>query len=103
MDQLFIGAGMMVEDVIVHHGEERQIDKAIEEMAELTKSLMKHRYKEGSYSQVAEEIADVMVMLPQLICLYNAKEDVDKIANLKIVRLKDRMISEGYVFADANE
>lgn len=99
--QMFVDAGMSVEDVIIHHGEERQIDKAIEEMSELTKALAKHRYKEVSYTEVAEEIADVCVMIPQLLCLYNAHDDVDRIVGSKIRRLKMKMESEGYVFREA--
>lgn len=100
MDQLFNEAGMTVDDVVIHYGTESQIDKSIEEMSELTKALLKHRRQEGSYAQVAEEIADVAIMMQQLVTLYNAHGDISDRAVQKLKRLKERMTAEGYVFGD---
>ncbi len=43
---------------------EAQIDVAVEEMAELTQALIKH--KRGKPSNITEELADVEIMLYQL-------------------------------------
>ena len=58
-------------------GKNNQIDKAIEEMAELTQALLKFRHAprplSGSittrYNNVIEEIADVRIMTEQLIMM----------------------------------
>lgn len=49
-------------------GEQNQKDMAIEEMSELTQALMKER--RGRESNVAEEIADVQIVLDQMKLLY---------------------------------
>ena len=49
-------------------GEQNQKNMAIEEMSELTQALMKER--RGRESNVAEEIADLKVVLDQLMILY---------------------------------
>lgn len=74
-------------------GEEPQIDKAIEEMAELTQALLKCRLEKNgkNMANVAEEIADVLIMVEQLIMIYDNEEEVDKHTNNKIARLEQRL------------
>lgn len=53
-------------------GKNTQIDKAIEEMSELIKELIKERYHGIKYRKsVLEEIVDVKIMLTQLEIMYN--------------------------------
>lgn len=62
---------------------------AIEEMAELTQALI--RGERGRVSNVAEEIADVMIMVTQLaLC---QRSSVQKEINFKLERLKSRLDS----------
>lgn len=74
-------------------GVDRQVDKAIEEMAELIKALLKCRSNcnEKTTYEVLEEIADTDIMIEQLkgiFCISNNYEEVNKIKLEKIERLK---------------
>ena len=70
------------------YGEQRQIDKAIEEMAELTAALLHYRERGGSADPVREEIADVGIMLDQLTLIFGG---VDPFRERKISRLRERL------------
>lgn len=80
------------------YGERAQCDVAIEEMAELTKALLKtrrmsdndHAAQQRAISNVIEEIADVEIMISQLKIIYGAPY-VDVIREQKLVRLENRM------------
>ena len=81
----------MLKQAVKHYGANAQIDKAIEEMSELTKALLKDRHGNGNHdTEVAEEIADVLIMVEQLIMIYDNEEEVDKHTNRKISRLINR-------------
>lgn len=68
---------------------------AIEEMSELTKALLKDRRSLRSQKlEVAEEIADVLITIEQLIMIYDNEELVNKNVNSKIARLAERL--KGY-------
>ena len=88
-------------DAIKCWGKETQVDKAIEEMAELTKALIKYRHKEPSaelYSNVCNEIADVENLMQQLRFIFDPDDIlVTKMKNLKIRRLR-KIIDEGGKF-----
>lgn len=75
---------------ITTYGANAQEDVAIEEMAELTKALIKNRRYNTllTADEVREEMADVYIMLIQLILIYGFNEEVVK---QKIDRLKDRL------------
>lgn len=86
-------------------GEDAQTDMVIEEMAELTKALLKLRrkrrsgigYDEPELVDVAEETADVLIMLVQLLRIYGSDfaELVEVNVDEKIKRLKKRLIKAG--------
>jgi len=81
----------VLKQAVKHYGANAQIDKAIEEMSELTKALLKDRHGNGNHdTEVAEEIADVLIMVEQLIMIYDNEEEVDKHTNRKISRLTRR-------------
>ena len=90
---------------IHRYGESAQIDMAIEEMAELTKALLKHRRAErfGQYDvdkvrdNVSEEIADVLIMLAQLQMIFCNRCQVEKIIGEKIERQAKRLAAESEV------
>jgi len=67
-------------------GEQNQKDMAIEEMAELTQALLKER--RGGDHNVAEEIADVTIVLDQLKLLYPEWKSWEQI---KLARLNERL------------
>lgn len=66
-------------------GETAQEGIAIEECAELIQAIShKHRGRENN---IAEEIADVEIMLEQLKIINNCRDEVEKIHKRKIERL----------------
>ena len=85
------------------YGTSGQIDKSIEEMSELTKALLKERYARMTNSHneaidnVCEELADAVIMLNQLVLIFTerylafSREDLQKVVNFKIERLKGKI------------
>lgn len=61
----------------------------IEEMAELTKALMNER--RGRENNIAEELADVKIMLLQMVLIFDNAVEVEKIAEEKVERLDQRL------------
>lgn len=72
-------------------GAEKQLTKAIEEMAELTKELCKYQIGQGSTNHLAEEIADVEIMLNQLVMIFSCPKEVMMWKCNKINRLRKRI------------
>jgi NTP pyrophosphatase (non-canonical NTP hydrolase) len=82
----------VLKEAIQTYGQNAQIDMAIEEMSELTKALLKDRRSLKSQRlEVAEEIADVLITVEQLIMIYDNEELVNKTVNSKIARLAKRL------------
>lgn len=73
------------------YGKANQVDKAIEEMAELTKELLKDRQNAGSVSHIIEEIADVHIMLLQMLMIYDKEGTVNDYIDFKIKRLEHKL------------
>lgn len=79
-------------------GTEAQIDMAIEECGELITALVQWRRGRKEMADVAEEIADVSIMMRQLRLIFGYQA-VNKIEAEKLVRLKNRL--KKYIAADA--
>lgn len=62
-----------------------------EEMSELQKELCKHSRGANNVDNIAEEIADVQIMLEQMMILHDCKEAVDYWKEFKIRRLSERL------------
>jgi hypothetical protein len=73
------------------YGSLPQIVMVFEEMSELQKELCK--YLRGKYSpaSIAEEIADVEIMIEQMKMLFCCAEDVRNERRCKVERLKERL------------
>lgn len=70
-----------------YYGIPSQLNKAIEEMAELTKELCKELARNGNIEEITKEIADVETMIEQLKVIYDIKQsDLDKIKEDKILK-----------------
>lgn len=85
----------LFESLIDKFGKDRQIDKAIEEMSELTKALLKYREnpaKDENIINVLEELEDVKIMCEQLeiMFLVNSENKIysDKIRENKFNYIK---------------
>ena len=72
-------------------GKELQVTMAIEEMSELTKELCKNSRGQENTTHIAEEIADVEIMLQQMVMLFDCKETVDKYRRYNLERLAGRI------------
>lgn len=80
---------------IEKYGKVNQTIVAIEEMAELTKELTKGLRGEQNRNQITEEVADVYVVLDQVMFMNGIDlNDVLIKMNQKLLRLKERMDTE---------
>lgn len=81
--------------IIDTYGCMQQVDVAVEEMSELTKALMKYRRAVATKAEevmsecrmnVAEELADVKIMLRQLELIFENEEKVGEWIEYKLSR-----------------
>ena len=80
------------EAAIKTFGERNQEEMAVEECAELIQAINhKHRGREHN---IAEEIADVEIMLEQLKIINNCAEEVAAIHKTKVERLFNRVFDQ---------
>lgn len=71
-----------------YYGTSAQVDKALEEMGELTTALMKFKHGSVKDKAVITKIADVIVMTYQMSLLFGTDEVNDEISR-KVERLKE--------------
>ena len=83
------------EKAIEVYGADLQKQVAIEEMAELTKEICKDFRGKDNREQIIEEIADVDIMLQQLMIMYDiTTEEMLNAVGIKIARLDERLKGE---------
>ena len=71
------------------YGEKTQEEVAVEELSELIQAIIrKHR---GRVHNIAEEIADVEIMLEQLKIINDCSIQVDGFVAQKLLRLEERL------------
>lgn len=87
-----------LQEAVAAYGTHAQVDMAIEEMSELTKALCKERrcgFGQGSRAQahanIIEEIADVIIMLAQLLIIFDKDREIQKETDYKLNRLAERL------------
>jgi hypothetical protein len=86
--------------ILRHFGEEHQRIKACEELAELQVEVFHNDSSDcleatAVYDNLVFEIADVYIMLEQLVKIYNLKkQDIDKAMTLKLRRTEDKVRAE---------
>lgn len=97
----------LLKQVLRANGADAEIDVAIEEMSELTKALLKHRRATNFGTQpcnsyldinttkqdIYEEIADVIIMLSQLMIIFNCEDEIHKQLETKITKLEKNLES----------
>lgn len=90
----------LLQKAIDTYGEDAQMDMCIEEMSELTKAILKlRRYQkahEGDCTKalldnIAEEVADVEIMLEQVKIMLECENEVNEQKKYKLIRLKARL------------
>lgn len=72
-------------------GAESQIYMLFEEMSELQKEICKNKRGKANFHRIAEEIADVEIMIGQMKLLFSIKDAVENFKKYKLERLKDRL------------
>ena len=103
----------MCPDILRHaidiYGKELETDRAIEEMSELTKALLKYRKcvqpdtKCAAQANIYEEMADVIITLHTLLMIHNGKDTIQKIINTKMSQLAKRLYQDTFGFQFAFE
>ena len=74
---------------------DKQIVVAIEELSELQKELCKHLRGKTDGCNLVEEIADVQIMLEQMIILFGIEQStIDFVINQKLKRTEERLVKD---------
>lgn len=82
----------VLKKAICKYGKQAQLDVAVEEMAELTKEIIKSKRGASNYHQIVEELADVYIMMTQIRLIYGIyDEELINAMHLKIARLEKRL------------
>lgn len=72
-------------------GPDMQIDMCVEEMAELIQALIKYKRGKGDLNNIAEEIADVSIMLEQMAMMFDCHNKSVGFKKFKLARLKNTL------------
>ena len=84
-------AEKLFDQVLEKYGAANQMVKCMEEMSELTKEVCKAYYGQIDREHIAEEIADVEIMLEQMVQLFQLKSGVILQRTFKLKRLAERV------------
>lgn len=87
----YISDAEVLQRALDTYGSLPQIVMVFEEMSELQKELCK--YLRGKYSpaSIAEEIADLEIMIEQMKMLFCCADEVRDVRRRKVERLKERL------------
>ena len=85
-----------IEFLATYYDKQHQELKTLEELEELTTELINNIKTEGVSSNTPSEISDVLIMLYQLIYIYNIGDDIENITEFKINRQIDRIKNTKY-------
>lgn len=78
--------------LIFNNGVDYQCIIATEELSELIKEVTKMIRSEGNIDNLVEEIADVFIVVSQLILMFDIDcRKIDKVIDFKIGRLKTKL------------
>lgn len=81
----------VLERALGRYGADAQTLMVMEEMAELQKELCKRARGKDNVDDIAQEIADVQIMLDQMILLHDCAQAVRDYRELKLIRLEERL------------
>lgn len=76
---------------LAHYGEENQLTVALEELSECQKEICKFLRGYGNAGNLAEEVADALIMLEQVVHIFGLDEMVGQAMDRKINRLENRL------------
>lgn len=80
--------------IIAHYGYKHQKAKTIEELSELAEALSRNINGMQNRENIAEEMADVYIMLAQLMLIYGNRPEVARMVGEKIGRTLERVEAE---------
>ena len=89
-------------NALITYGDKNQMIVAIEELSELQKELCKILRGGENFPHLAEEIADVTIMLEQLGLMFNLDEDVFRYMDAKVMRLDKYLAKKGGLDVEQN-
>ena len=75
------------------YGAEAQTMMVMEEMSELQKELCKHARGKDNQLSIAEEIADLLIILDQMMILHDCESIVAQYKQEKLERLENRIVN----------
>jgi rubrerythrin len=81
----------IIKRVVEHYGKDKQLNVCIEELSELIKELCKDKRGQGNPDHIAEEMADVRIIMAQLDEIYQNTAAVAAWTNTKMQRLEQRL------------
>lgn len=87
----YISEAEVLQRALDTYGSTLQIAMVFEEMSELQKELCKYLRGKRSPASIAEEIADVEIMIEQMKMLFCCTDDVRNERRRKVERLKERL------------
>lgn len=76
------------EELLYKNGQELQSTVAIEEMAEVIKEITKAKRGKLRREQLAEEVADALIVLEQIGNMFNINDSISSWMDYKIAELK---------------
>ena len=79
------------DEAVEKYGTESQINVLFEEMAELQNAICKYKRGRATVEEIAEELADVNIMLIQAIKIFDCDDLTNKYFDEKIDRLAERL------------
>lgn len=82
---------VVYERAIEKFGKASQMNKFFEEIAELQEAVFKREQNRDTIEHIAEEIADVTIVTEQLRLIYGVNDEVCRIMDEKVQRLRDRI------------
>lgn len=87
----YINETEVLQEALDTYGSAMQIVVMMEEMSELQKELCKYLRGKCSLASIAQEIADVEIMLEQMKMLFRCADEVRDVRRRKVERLKERL------------
>lgn len=82
---------LVLQNAIDTYGKDAQEWMVIEEMSELAKEICKNKRGKDNQKEIAEEIADVKIMLAQLEMIFGIQKETERFYKSKIDRLNQRL------------
>lgn len=81
-------------DALATFGPGMQLVVTLEELSEVAKEICKHMRGKGSHLHLAEEVADATIMLEQVRQIFKINDEVCKVMDEKVLRLKCKIERE---------